>query len=100
MANFKRTISLKSNSSTAFYEALVAKYEAQIAEGTAVLDTYFNASVGIGEHSDLLTEFDVWIEKIAAAKDKLETLKSLIFNESDYMAKKASRENDSNIIKS
>ena len=34
------------------------KYEAQIEEALATLHIYFNNSVGIGEHPDLLTEVD------------------------------------------
>ena len=41
-----------------YYDALEAKYIAQIKEAQAVLQTYFQNSVGIGEHSDLLPEFD------------------------------------------
>lgn len=61
--------------------ALELKYRAEIAEAKAVLETYFKRTVGIGEHSDLLTEFDTWIEKLANAEDKLESLKT---NFSDY----------------
>jgi hypothetical protein len=58
-----------------YFNALVKKYEAQIAEATANLEVYFNEPVAIGEHSDLLTEHDKWIEVLANASDKLETLK-------------------------
>jgi hypothetical protein len=33
-----------------------------------------NKSVGIGEHSDLLTELDKYVTKLAAAEDSLATL--------------------------
>jgi len=59
---------------TQWYSALEAKYKAEIAEAKAVLETYFLNSVGIGEHSDLLIEFDKWIEKLASAEEKLEAL--------------------------
>ena len=58
-----------------YFDALIKKYEAQIAEAKANLTLYFNSPVGIGEHSDLLTEFDKWTEQLATASDKLETLK-------------------------
>lgn len=57
-----------------YFEALKKKYEAQIAEAKATLHTYFNSSVGIGEHSELLEEFDKHIERLATAEDKLQTL--------------------------
>ena len=60
-----------------YLEALIKKYEAVIAGSEATLNTYFNNSAGIGEHSDLIAEFDKHLEIIAAAKDKLEILKSI-----------------------
>jgi len=61
-----------------YFEALEAKYIAEIKEAKAVLQTYFQNSVGIGEHSDLLVEFDKYIEKLAAAEEKLESLRKLL----------------------
>ena len=58
-----------------FYEALVKKYEAEIEESLATLKVYMNRSVGIGEHSDLLTELDKYVSKLAAAEDNFATLK-------------------------
>jgi hypothetical protein len=58
-----------------FYEALIKKYEAEISESLATLQVYLNKSVGIGEHSDLITELDKYISKLSAAEDNLETLK-------------------------
>ena len=40
-------------------------------EAEAVLDTYFNNSVGIGEHSDIPDEVNKWVEKLATAEDAL-----------------------------
>jgi hypothetical protein len=57
-----------------FYEALVKKYEAEIEESLATLKVYMNRSVGIGEHSDLLTELDKYVSKLTAAEDNLATL--------------------------
>ena len=54
--------------------AAVAHFEGKKLEAEAVLDTYFNNSVGIGEHSDLPAEIYKWVEKLATAKDALETL--------------------------
>jgi len=57
------------------YESLVKKYEFQIAEAEATLLIYFTNSVGIGEHPQQLEEMDKFVEKLANAKDKLETIK-------------------------
>ena len=57
-----------------FYNALIKKYEAEIEESLATLKVYMNKSVGIGEHSDLLTELDKYVSKLAAAEDNLESL--------------------------
>jgi len=57
-----------------FYDALTKKYEAEVEECLATLKIYMNKSVGIGEHSDLLTELDKYVSKLAAAEDNIETL--------------------------
>ena len=54
--------------------AAVAHFEGKKLEAEAVLDTYFNNSVGIGEHSDLPAEIYKWVEKLATAEDALEAL--------------------------
>ena len=55
-------------------EALIKRYQAQIAEAEATIEIYLNNSVGIGEHPQHLDEMDKLFEKIAAAKEKLETI--------------------------
>jgi hypothetical protein len=68
-----------------YITALSKRYEAEMAEAEANLALYFsnNNLAAIGEHSDLMEEQDKWIEKYTNAKDKLETLKSLDFNDTD-----------------
>jgi hypothetical protein len=56
------------------YKALKSHYESQIDEAVATLDLYFNRSVGIGEHSDLLLELKKYTELLDAADSKLQTL--------------------------
>lgn len=65
-----------------YVSALTKRYEAQIAEAEANLALYLSGSnlAAIGEHSDLMEEQDRWVAKLAEAKDKLETLKSLDFS--------------------
>ena len=55
-------------------EALIKRYEAQIAEAEATLEIYLDHSVGIGEHPQHIDEVNKQIEKIANAKEKLEVL--------------------------
>ena len=55
-------------------EALIKKYEAEIADAEARLYIYFSNSVGIGEHPQHLEEMDKMVEKLANAKDKSEAL--------------------------
>lgn len=59
-------------------EALILKYESEIAEAEATLLIYFSNPVGIGEHPQHLEEMDKFVEKMANAKDKLETLKEFV----------------------
>ena len=61
-----------------YYEALRAKYIAEAKEAEAVLHTYFTKSVGIGEHSDLIEEFDKQMDKLATAQEKLQALEGLL----------------------
>lgn len=51
-------------------DALVTKYEAQIAEAEAILEIYFTNSVGIGEHPQHLEEMDKFVTQLTDAKDK------------------------------
>ena len=66
--------------SNIYYTALKKRYEAQIEEARANLSLYFsnNHLAAIGEHSDLLAEHDKWIEVLANAQDKLETLEEFL----------------------
>lgn len=68
-----------------YVSALRLRYESQIAEAEANLALYLSGQnlAAIGEHSDLMEEQDKWIGKLAEAKDKLETLKSLQLEDSN-----------------
>jgi hypothetical protein len=55
-------------------EALVKKYEAQIADAEARLYVYFTSPVGIGEHPQHTEEMDILIEQLTNANDKLVTI--------------------------
>jgi hypothetical protein len=56
------------------YDAAIAHFKAKKLEAIATLDIYFNKTVGIGEHSDLLEEITKWTEILANAEDCLESL--------------------------
>ena len=56
-------------------QASIDRYKAEISEALAILEVYFNNPVGIGEHPDLLTEIDKYIEKLDSAQSKLKTLR-------------------------
>ena len=43
-------------------QASIDRYKAEISESLAILEVYFNNPVAIGEHPDLLTEIDKYIE--------------------------------------
>jgi hypothetical protein len=63
-----------------YIKALRLRYEAEMAEAEANLELYLSSESlsAIGEHSDLMEEQDKWISKYTDAKDKLESLNSLL----------------------
>lgn len=69
-----KQFTIKAETGIIRYNSLVKKYESDIAEAQANLAVYFQNSVGIGEHSDLQAEFDLWLDKLASATDKLDAL--------------------------
>ena len=58
-----------------FFEALEARYTAEIAEAVANVNVYRTNPVGIGEHPDLVAAIDSQVERIAHAEDKLSVLR-------------------------
>ena len=54
--------------------AAIDSYQAQKTEALAHLDILFNDAVGIGEHTDLLTEVKKWSESLSQAEENLKTL--------------------------
>jgi len=52
-------------------DALIIKYEGEIAEAKANIKVYFMNPVGIGEHPDIISAMDTQIEKMAHAEEKL-----------------------------
>jgi hypothetical protein len=70
-----------------FYRALEAKYQANIEEALAVLDLYFNKSVGVGEHPDVMDILDKYLTQLDDSKGKLETLRNLFTPSNPEIAK-------------
>lgn len=60
-----------------FYRALEAKYQARIEEALAVLELYFNKSVGVGEHPDIMEILDKYLTVLDDNRGKLVTLQQL-----------------------
>tara|TARA_B100000287_G_scaffold185147_1_gene175085 strand:+ start:60 stop:269 length:210 start_codon:yes stop_codon:yes gene_type:complete len=57
-------------------KASLDKYEAQKSEALAHLEILFEKSVGIGEHTDILTEIDKWVNSLSQAEENLNTIKT------------------------
>ena len=57
-------------------KAAYFSYNAQKAEAIANLDVLFKNSVGIGEHTDLLTEVKKWTESLSQAEENIQSLKN------------------------
>lgn len=55
--------------------ALIAKYEAQIAEHTANISVFLENGVGVAEHPGTIETLDAEVAKLAEAEDKLGTVK-------------------------
>ena len=62
-------------SGTKLYEALKARYEAEIMEAKANLENYLDNKVGVAEHPNIVESADTLVEQLASAEDKLRTLK-------------------------
>ena len=51
-------------------EALIIKYEGEIAQANANIQVYLTNPVGIGEHPDIIAAMDEQIENLAHAEEK------------------------------
>jgi len=57
------------------YKSLKQRYEADIQECKSTLLIYFESSIGIADHSNILDEMDGLMSRISEANDKLNILK-------------------------
>ena len=55
-------------------QAAKDKYKAKRSEALAHLDILFNKPVGIGEHTDIMTEIEKWIDIVAQSEENLNML--------------------------
>jgi|TARA_B110000977_G_C10792209_1_gene382883 hypothetical protein len=55
-------------------QALMLKYQGDIAAAKANITIYMKNSVGIGEHPDIIGAIDEQLNLLATAEDKLNTL--------------------------
>ena len=66
---------------TKIIDALVKKYNAEIAENLATIEVYLENPVGIGEHSGIINEIDGLLEATSCAHDKLSVVLNILENE-------------------
>ena len=59
------------------YQALLARYNAQIQSAEANLLVYFKSPSGVGEHPDVVGEMSRLVDQIAVARGALEVLQML-----------------------
>ena len=62
-----------------FYRAAIKSFEAQREEAIATLQLYFQHSVGIADHSDILNEIKKWTTKLAEAQENLKVLREYFY---------------------
>jgi hypothetical protein len=58
-------------------DALILKYQGEIAVANANIEVYLRGPVGIGEHPDIIAAIDSQVEKAAHAQEKLEYVDQL-----------------------
>ena len=56
-------------------DALIKKLEGEVAVAKANIMVYTRNSAGIGEHPEVVEAVETQVEKIAAAEEKIETIK-------------------------
>ena len=66
--------------------ALEKKLEGDVAVHTATAMVYQSNPTGIGEHPDIVQALETEVEKIAEAKDKLNTVRELLFPDRKTLA--------------
>jgi hypothetical protein len=67
-----------SGSTRMYLEALVIRYEADMANARANLQTYFRNGVGVAEHPDIMKSLDEVMEQLVNAQEKLTVAKEIM----------------------
>ena len=62
-------------------EALIIKYEGEIAEAKANIQVYLANPAGIGDHPDIVAAIDTQVERMAHAEEKLLAVKNHFIHE-------------------
>jgi len=57
-------------------DALMLRYQGEMASAKANIEVFMNNSVGIGEHPDIIGAIDSQLELLTNAEEKLEAVKS------------------------
>ena len=65
------------------YKALAARYWAEVAVSKAELSNYFENSVGVGDHPNIIDSMDELVGKLAQAEEKLTALEYFIRYQDD-----------------
>jgi len=55
-------------------DALILRYQGEVASAKANITVYMNSSVGIGEHPDIVGAIDEQLDKLTAAEEKLQAV--------------------------
>ena len=71
----KLKLKVMSKISRRLFQALEAKYTAEIMDARARISIYFESPVAIGEHPQHTEELDTLVDQLTNATDKLETLR-------------------------
>ena len=58
----------------AFFDALVKRYNAEIAEARATINVYLENPVAIGEHPQFIDEINKQLNKWSDARDKIKII--------------------------
>ena len=69
------------NSDNHFYRAAIRSFEAQREEAIATLELYFQHSVGIADHSQILDEIKKWTSRLAEAQENIKVLKEYFYTD-------------------
>ena len=60
--------------SSQLMRATIARFEAERQEALAVVELFLNASVGVGDHPNVINELQSAVIKMASAEEALESL--------------------------